>query len=113
MRERKIYPALAVISTMLLIGLSTSAGKPQSTQNTEASKLNRRIQELYRAGKYSEAIPIAARLVELREKALGREHPSTATSLNNLGELYERIGNYVKAEPLLQHALEIREKALG
>src|SRR5947208_2016978 len=113
MRERKIYPALAVISTMLLIGLSTSAGKPQSTQNTEASKLDRRIQELYRAGKYSDAIPIATKVLEIRENALGPDDPATATSLNNLGELYERMGNYAKAEPLLQHALEIREKALG
>jgi tetratricopeptide (TPR) repeat protein len=113
MRERRVSAALAVISTMLLIGLSASAGKPQSTQNTEASKLDRRIQELYRAGKYSDAIPLATQSLHLREKALGPDHPDTATSLNNLGELYERMGEYTKAEPLLQGALKIREKVLG
>src|SRR5436190_21672052 len=101
MRERKISAALAVISSILLIGLSASAGKAPSTQNTEASKLDRRIQELYRAGRYSDAVPIARKVLEIREKTLGPVAPDTATSLNNLGELYERMGDYAEAEPLL------------
>jgi tetratricopeptide (TPR) repeat protein len=113
MRERKISAALAVIGTTMLIGLSAFAGKPQSIQDTEAGKLDRRIQELYKAGKFSEAVPIATRVLELREKALGPEHPATATSLNNLGTLYVKMGDYAKAEPLLQRALKIREKVLG
>src|SRR5207249_11208435 len=109
MRERKISAALAVISTMLLVGLSASAGKPQSTQNTEASKLDRRIQELYRAGKYSDAIPLATKALEIREKALGPDHPDTAPSLNNLGQLSDGLGAYAKPVPLRHRALQIRE----
>jgi tetratricopeptide (TPR) repeat protein len=44
---------------------------------------------------------------------LGKDHPSTGTSLNNLAELYRLQGKYVEAEPLYRHAPEIREKALG
>ncbi len=44
---------------------------------------------------------------------LGQEHPDTATSLNNLAELYKAMGDYAKAEPLYRRALAIREKALG
>jgi len=44
---------------------------------------------------------------------LGPEHPSTATSLNNLALLYDNQGLYAKAEPLYQRALAIYEKALG
>ena len=48
-----------------------------------------------------------------REKALGPEHPDTATSLNNLAELYRATGAYAQAEPLYKRALAITEKALG
>ena len=53
------------------------------------------------------------RALAIREKALGPEHPDTATSLNNLAVLYEAMGAYAQAEPLFQRALAIREKALG
>ncbi len=41
------------------------------------------------------------------------EHPDTATSLNDLAELYEATGDYAKAEPLYQNALAIWQKVLG
>ena len=44
-------------------------------------------------------------------KALGPEHPDTATSLNNLALLLEQQGRYVEAEPLFRRALAISEKA--
>ena len=53
------------------------------------------------------------RALKIKEEQLGGEHPSTATSLNNLAELYERQGKYVEAEPLYVRALKIREEQLG
>ena len=41
------------------------------------------------------------------EKALGREHPNVAASLNNLAALYDTQGKYAEAEPLYQRALAI------
>jgi CHAT domain-containing protein len=64
-------------------------------------------------GDYAKAEPLYERALKIREKALGPEHPDTATSLNNLGELYVYMGDYLKAEPLFQLALKITEKALG
>ena len=51
--------------------------------------------------------------MELWEKALGPEHPSVGSSLNNLAELYRSQGRYAEAEPLYQRALVAHEKALG
>ena len=69
---------------------------------------------LYRAtGAYAQAEPLYQRALAIREKALGPEHPHTATSLNNLAVLYRATGAYAQAEPLYQRALAIREKALG
>ena len=45
--------------------------------------------------------------------ALGPDHASVATNLNNLASLYDTVGDYAKAEPLYKRALAIREKALG
>jgi tetratricopeptide (TPR) repeat protein len=78
----------------------------------EASELNKKIIELYKAGRYSEAVPIAERVLAIREKALGPEHPDVANSLNNLAALYVEQGRYADAEPLHQRSLAIREKAL-
>ncbi|PWT77763.1 MAG: kinesin [Acidobacteria bacterium] len=113
MRERKIC-VFALMSLLSFVTLSTAARAPSPPSDTpDAKKLTERAQELYKAGKYSEAIPIATRLVELREKALGPEHPGTGASLNNLAELYVKLGDYAKARPLYQRALKICEKAFG
>ena len=36
-------------------------------------------QELYKAGRYAEAVPKAQRVLEIREKMLGPDHPNIAT----------------------------------
>jgi CHAT domain-containing protein/Tfp pilus assembly protein PilF len=77
------------------------------------SSLKEQVTELYQAGKFQEANPIAQKFLELSEKALGPDHPATASALNILGLLYNSMGDYAKAEPLFQRALKIDEKALG
>ena len=47
------------------------------------------------------------------EKALGTEHTSTLTTVNNLGLLYADQGKLAKAEQMYQRALHGYEKALG
>ena len=44
---------------------------------------------------------------------LGRDHPDTANSLNNLAGLLQDKGEYEGAEPLFRRALDIRERVLG
>jgi tetratricopeptide (TPR) repeat protein/CHAT domain-containing protein len=79
------------------------------------SSLNKQATELYQAGKFGEAIPIAQELLQLCEKAVGPDHPQTATALNNLAFLfvYSEMRDYAKAELLYQRSLKISEKALG
>jgi tetratricopeptide (TPR) repeat protein len=69
---------------------------------------------LYRAqGRYGDAEPLFKRSLVIREKALGRDHPDVATSLNDLASLYEDQDRHADAEPLFKRSLVIREKALG
>ena len=67
----------------------------------------------YLWGKYGEAEKPLTRSLEIREKALGPEHPNVADSLNNLALLYRTQGKYTEADPLYKRALKIWEKALG
>ena len=50
---------------------------------------------------------------ETSEDRLGKDHPTTATSLNNLALLYKSQGRYSEAEPLYLRSLQIREQQLG
>ena len=75
--------------------------------------LNQRIVELFKQGKYQEAIPLAEKAVDIAKRLRGPEDPEFATSLNNLALLYEEMGDYPKAEPLYQQALRIKQKVLG
>jgi len=59
------------------------------------------------------AEPLFRQALEIRQKVLGREHPATAISLNNLALLYHVMGDYAQAEPLYKEALDIRQKVLG
>jgi tetratricopeptide (TPR) repeat protein len=59
------------------------------------------------------ARPLFKRALAIYEKVLGSEHPSTATSLNNLASLLQAQGDLAGARPLNERALAIREKALG
>ncbi|MGD1872999.1 MAG: tetratricopeptide repeat protein [Mastigocoleus sp.] len=90
-----------------------SLSAQQSTELKEAQRLNQRVLRLLREGKYNEGIPLAQKALAIREKILGKEHPGTATSLNNLAAFYLYQKNYSKAEPLYLRSLAISEKILG
>lgn len=58
----------------------------------------------------AQARPLVERVLAINEKALGPEHPSTATSLNNLAALLRDQGDLVGARPLAERALPIYEE---
>ena len=105
-----------VVGMAPVVGQETQAEAPAAQQDrrlVEAEQLNQQVVELYQQGRYGEAVPLAQRVLELRESSLGENHPDVATSLNNLALLYKTQGNYVAAEPLYQRSLNIYETALG
>ena len=65
------------------------------------------------AGRYSDAEPLFRRALEGNERVLGKEHPDTLSSLNNLAELLRMKGDYAEAEPIYRRALEAKERVLG
>ena len=51
------------------------------------------------------------RALEGREKVLGKEHPDTLTSVNNLASVLQGQGKHEEAEQMNRRALEGREGA--
>ena len=54
-----------------------------------------------------------SRLLAIREKAFGPDHPAVASGLAGLAAVHVARGQYAQAEPLLKRALAISEKTLG
>ncbi|MCV3212162.1 CHAT domain-containing protein [Plectonema radiosum NIES-515] len=115
------------ITAALALGLLVSIPKevtgqsqpPSSAQQSadleleEAKRLVQQINQLQNEGKYSQAIPIAERLLALFEKVWGKDDLLVAAPLNTLANLHQLQGNYEKAESLYLRSLAIRKKALG
>ena len=68
---------------------------------------------LYKYGKYKESERIYLRQIDLSEELYGNEYTDTATSYNNIGNVYYRQGEYEKALEYYFKALEVRETALS
>ncbi len=79
----------------------------------EARLLTQRAQELADRGQYQEAENLHYKVVAIHEKTLGKEHPVTATSLSNLGNVLYLQGKFKEAEAVHRRVLAIREKVLG
>lgn len=80
----------------------------------EAAQLfNEAASYLQDHARYIEAESFYWRVLMMREHMLGSEDPFTASSMNNLAQLYRTQRKYEQAEPLYQKALLIYESALG
>ena len=112
--NRKVFHFLLIFlfSTLPLLSLAQPA-YPQESDLEKAKVLNQQVLKLHGQGRYEDAIPIAEKVLAIREKALGPDHPDVARSLNNLALLYDNLREYLKAEPLYKRALAIWEKSYG
>jgi len=100
-----------IIGIMTLVVAVFLCASPDA-QSDEITTLNERIAELYRAGKYSEAISLAERSLTLTRARKGDEHLHTAARMGWLALLYEAQGRLTESEPLKKRALSIYETNL-
>jgi tetratricopeptide (TPR) repeat protein len=64
-------------------------------------------------GRYSISCSRLTKLLDIREAELGKKHPDTLTSMNNLAEVLEDQGKYDEAGEMHRQVLELRETVLG
>ncbi|HSB10181.1 MAG TPA: TonB family protein [Blastocatellia bacterium] len=115
-----------LITVSLILALSPAAPRNenlrdhrQGQQETtspelgEAARLSGEVLKLSSERKFEEALPLAKRAIELREKVLGSNHELVASALNNLAYIYLSKFQYAEAEPLYRRSLSILEKKFG
>jgi tetratricopeptide (TPR) repeat protein/CHAT domain-containing protein len=76
-------------------------------------RLNQAASQSETKGDYKSAIPHREKILAIYRKALGEDHPHTATSYNNLADILHEQGRYAEAGPLYEKALAIDRRALG
>lgn len=109
---------IALVIHLALFHSAIAQTTPQSEgaksgELQEASRLSTQVVELYNKDRYDEAMPLAKRALEIRERALGASDQLTGDALQNLASLYAAKKNYGEALSLYKRALAIFEKALG
>ena len=68
---------------------------------------------LFRIGRWPEAYRMRVFHFRKTEKMLGKEHPSTLRSMNNLADILSSQGKYEEAERIQRQALALKETVLG
>lgn len=90
-------------------GRSETASFNTQIDLAEANKLNATVLELFNAGKFKEALPLAQRVADLRVKALGETNSLVVTALFNLAVIQKFSGEGKAAEPTFERILLIKE----
>ena len=78
-----------VLACVLLVAAVVTAGSARAQSDAELKSLNQRVVELYSAGKYREAIPLAERYAKAGAEAVRRyDWPVVA---NQIMRVYETV----------------------
>lgn len=93
-------------------GFAAAVDTARTVGVDELATINQGVRELYTAGKYGEAIPLAEKALELTLARKGSEHLDTAEGVSWLARLYETQGRFAEAGSLYKRILAIHEKAL-
>ena len=89
-----------------------SQTETQSPELAEANLLNRHVAALYYAGEYEKALPLARRVLTIREKLLGPDHSLVAESLRDLAKLLSAANKNKEAVTTYQRFVTTFEKTI-
>ena len=128
-RNKEMRKSLLVFTTLLLIQPTALQSKvraqtpsvsgsiqltpAQTAELGEATRLSKEVVDLYKQRKYDEALPLAKRVVGIRQGILGEYDGLTAAAIMNLAEIYLVKRDYSEAEKLYEQLLTIYEKVFG
>lgn len=102
------------IFTIILVFLGAVFVSAQTTQNSpaiqEALKLSGEVVKLFSQSKFDDALPLAQKVIAIREKELGKNHVTVAQAWRNLAYVQFRREKLKEAEKAFSNAFEIYEK---
>ncbi|HEY2971961.1 MAG TPA: TonB family protein [Pyrinomonadaceae bacterium] len=89
------FPSKSFVKSSIV---QVGSAQSQSPELAEAKELVSRVVKLYGERKYEEALPLAKRALQIREKVLSPDDQLVRSALVNLAELYLALGKYGDAE---------------
>lgn len=82
----------------------------QTSELTDGTELSKTVVKLYSEGKYQDALPLAKRVVEIREQSVNQDIQLIRSAYLNLAELYVALGKYGDAESAFERVVESYRK---
>jgi tetratricopeptide (TPR) repeat protein len=117
---KKVYFLLVgilLLAQPLTPSLRAFSQEPQKTQESaelaEAKSLNETVKRLFKEEKYKEALPLARRVLEIREQLLPANDPWIEASLTLLGDVQLALEDYGDTKKTYQRLLQRQEQRLG
>jgi tetratricopeptide (TPR) repeat protein len=109
---------MKVVFILLLTSLfSSTAVISQSAQEppelAEATELTKSVVKLFKEDKFDEALPLAKRALEIRERLLPRTDPRITMSLGYVGDVYMAKSDYENAKKTFERLLQLQEEQGG
>jgi TonB family protein len=98
---------------LLFASLFISQTSPESPELAEATELTKSVGKSFKEGKFDEALPLAKRALEIRERLLPRNDPRVANSLSYLGDVYMAKREYDNARKTFERLLLLQEALVG
>lgn len=96
-----------------LFALWASAQAGATVTDADRQAVYKEFRALFDAKRYSEALPVAEKLVSMTEEQYGPNDRAMANPITNLGTVYYRMKQYDAAEREYQRSIEILEKTSG
>jgi TonB family protein len=99
--------------TILFLLLFPQQSAPESPELKEATVLTTSVEKLAKEGKFNEALPLAKRALEIRDRLLPPNDPLIATSVSYLADLYTAKRDFGAARTALQRLLQMQQERGG
>jgi tetratricopeptide (TPR) repeat protein len=106
-------PTRTVAAKELLDVADTEATRVAANDDLVADILKVRAGIAHDAGDHQKARELLHRALELRERALGSDHPNVAPLLDKIASVEKALGNPAAQVAAVRRALAIRERAYG
>ena len=105
-------PSLLFLAFSLLF-VNTLNGSQEPPELQEAATLTASVVKLYSEAKYDQALPLAKRALQIREKLLPRTDQRVFESLKNLAEVYIGKQDLDSAKDIYKRLLQVQEERFG
>jgi tetratricopeptide (TPR) repeat protein len=104
---------MKTIILLFFASLFISQTAQEPPELTEATELTKSVVKLFKERKFDEALPLAKRALEIRERLLPRTDQRVALSLGNLGDVYMAKCDYDNARKTYERLLAVQEEQIG